>query len=173
MGSVPSAEGRWPADVTAVEREGAGGPAVSCGALVWRFQRALRVTVLAKATFDLVHEQPMRWRAPDPIARRDAHAADDPARSLRVATDVVPYRPRADVTFVGFAYAPPNGATATTVRLAVYRETKIVERSLHVYGDRDPSGAVRPFQRMELTYERAGASPENPVLIETMRRLAH
>ena len=90
-------------DVNGVE------PNVACGAVVWRYGGTLRATIAAKATFDLVHDLPMTLRAPDELQKRDRHVGNNPARSVHIASDAVPYRPRADVTFVGHACAPSSG----------------------------------------------------------------
>ncbi len=143
---------------------GAGGPALSTGIVVWRQQGALRATIVAKATFDIAHDTTMRLRAPAELAVQDRQLDGNPAASVQAASDLMPFRARADVTFVGHAVAPASQTVAgVLVRLAMYRDGMILERVLHVYCDRDPAGNVLPFARMPLTPERAMAHVENPV----------
>ncbi len=97
----------------------------------------------------------------------DDHWDDDAGRSLRVASDSVPMKPRADVTLVGHAFAPERARVRSVVaRLFVGELSKAVE----VVADRfvDTQGALQdgpPFARMPLVYERAAGGPgtANPV----------
>ncbi len=154
----------WPTDVEAVDLAGRIGAAPACATLAWRHAGVLRLTVVAKASFEIVNDQPMRSRSPDELALRDTHVDGNPAAPLWVAGDLVPFKARTDVTFVGHAYAPNSVPTYSSIaRLGIYRGHKIFDRSLHVYGDRDANGQVVPFQRVPLTHERALVSPDNPV----------
>lgn len=153
---------RWPIDVVAV------GPTVA-GSVAWREGGQVHVTVLAKATFTLVHGRPMALTDPVAIARADHHFDRSPLKSVETAGDLAPYRPYCDVTVIGHAHAPPGRPLpAVSVHLGVFRGREaLLDKTLHVFGDRVVSGgapsAPRPFQRLPLTYERAGASAENPV----------
>jgi hypothetical protein len=49
------------------------------------------------------------------------------------------------------------------VRLALYRDQKIIEKAINVFGERGPTGEVRAFQRMPLQPELALATPDNPL----------
>ncbi len=142
---------------------------VACGAVVWRFRGGLRVTVAVKATFSLVPGGVATLRAPVDLVLRDVSFDRDPSMSLERAGELVPFRARADITFVGHAYAPPGQAVpAMSVRLAVHRDRPLVEKTLHVFGDRHPAapGTPSPFPRMPIRYERAYGGPSfeaNPV----------
>lgn len=141
---------------------------IAADAIVWRLragrEASLRVSVAVKATFALVPGGTARLTAPVDLARNDVSFERDPSQSLQHASDLVPYRPMADVTFLGHAYAPPGRVVpAMSVRLAVYRGTALVDRTLHVIGDRAPGEAQpAPFARMPIRYERAARSDDNP-----------
>ena len=137
-------------------------PNVATGATLWRYGGTLRATIIAKATFDLAHDLPMRLSPPEALVGNERHVGNNPTRSISITSDAVPYRPRADVTFVGHACAP-SPVPAMLVRLALYRDSMILERALHVYGDRDAHGEVVPFTRMPIAPERARISAENPI----------
>ncbi len=138
----------------------------SCGAVVWRTRGTLRVTAIVKATFTLVHGGPMTPCPPAPLATKDHHLDKNPARSLAAGSDLAPHLPRADVTFVGHAYAPAGRAVpASSVRVAVFRDRALLDKTLHVFGDRRPGGGPpAPFQRIPIVYERAArGGGDNPV----------
>lgn len=139
---------------------------VATGALAFRYQGALCLSVAVKATFALVHEGRAALRSPVDLNRTHVSFDRDPAQSLQRATDLVPYRSSADVTFVGHAYAPPGRAVpAMAVRVALYRgSAALLHKTLHVFGDRLPSNpaAPAPFQRIPLRYERAYGGPAHP-----------
>ena len=143
------------------------GPPVACGAVAFRHRGQLRVTPIVKATFSLVHDGVAVLTAPSGLATGELRAGDPPASSARAASDLVPYRPRVDVTFVGHAHASAAGPRAVTaVRLAVFREQAILDKTLHVYGDWSTTAPIepRPFDRMPMVYERAcGSEVQNPV----------
>jgi len=149
----------WPVDITPVG-------AVACGAMLWRIRGELHVTVIVKATFDLVHESVAKLVAPDPLTTKDQHHDRSPTRSVERASDLAPYRPRADVVFTGEACAQ-RPVTSTAVRLAIFRERALLDKTLHVYGDRPAAAAPpRAFQRLPIVYERAFGGPSvdaNPV----------
>lgn len=139
---------------------------VSAGAVVWRMDGSLCLTLVAKATFGLVPDGSARLVAPSPLHEDDVFRGGSPSGSLAYAHDLAPYRPRADVTLTGHAHAPDNTtAPALAVRLSVYGEEASFEKTLHVHGDRTDSGTrPQPFSKMPLTWERAVADPEqNPV----------
>src|SRR4051812_48042778 len=131
---------------------------------------AWMLTVICRATFLLLPTESVL--APDqehPI-EEDDYWNDDAGRSLRVASDLAPLKPRADVTLVGHAFAPHGvPVRSLAVRLLVGEIDKVID----VHGDRlfDPLGALdlgQPFSRMPLRYERAAGGPEtsNPVGVQ-------
>ena len=129
---------------------------VAAGAMAWRTRGQLRLTVLVKATFDLIPDGEMTLAAPDAIFRAEAHLGDNPMRSIRVPSDLALHLPGGEVTFVGHAVAPRGRPVPVQpVRLAVQRDGEaLVDKKLLVYGDRS-TGSPQPFESMALTYERA------------------
>jgi hypothetical protein len=162
-------EGRRGVDCSVVISPLAGSP-LACGSVLFRHRGHLRVTVIAKATFALVPDGIATLASPAAIVVEDVHVDEDLSGSLQAASDLAPHRPRVDVTLVGHACAVGRAAPATVARLAIFRERALIDKTLHVYGDRaHPGGgivptpdAVRPFDRMPLTYERAHASRDDP-----------
>ncbi len=150
----------WPISIEALGK-------LAVGSLLWRAQGRLHLTVIAKARFALRHNGPMELLDPEPLVRRAQHFDDDPERSLRQASDLVPYLKSTDVLFRGHAYGPPGmSAAVVAVRLAVLGDVPLVDKTLHVYGERDagaPLLQARPFSQMPLTYERAGGAVPNVV----------
>jgi hypothetical protein len=140
-------------------------------ARLWRFRGQLRVTVIAKATFSLVHQAMMKISAPDAIVTGDVHHKDNPARSVRLTSDLVPYLPAAEVVLTGHAHAPRGErAASVVVGLGLYdKYTVIFEKYLEVRGDAGPRGP-EPFEKMPLVYERAFGGPgwnDNPFGVGT------
>jgi uncharacterized protein YjbI with pentapeptide repeats len=139
---------------------------VVCGAALWQKGKHRCVTVVVKATFGLVHEANARLVAPADIAREDRHRAGG---CLEEASELAPYLPSAGVILVGSAHAPRGQpAAALAVRLGVFRERPLLNKVLHVIGNRTREAPARaqPFESMPLTYERAFGGPgtdDNPV----------
>jgi uncharacterized protein YjbI with pentapeptide repeats len=153
----------WPISIMATQD-------VACGARLWSTSGQLRATLIVKATFALVDGGPMRLVAPAPLATTDEFAGGDPQRSLLIPSDVVPYRPRGEVLFVGHAHAPSGQPSPSlTAHLSVIGQRPLVDKSIHVFGERvllDDGQASQPvpFTRMPILYERTIASAdENPI----------
>jgi len=123
--------------------------------VVFRLAGKLHVTAVLKATFAFVPGAPMKVIEPEDLFRVELHHRDNPMRSIRATSDVVPYLPRVDVVLTGHARAP-TGRTVTTqvVRLAIYHGHALLDKTLHVHGDRKANDLV-PFDKMPLVYERA------------------
>ncbi len=135
---------------------------VASGAILWRARGQLSLTMVVKATFQLVHGGEMTLVEPDEIVRDDAHEGGDPARGVRASSDLALYLGRADVTLSGHACAPRGRpAPVQRVRLAVLREGALVDRALLVYGDRR-EGVPQPFDTLPIGYERAFGGPGSP-----------
>ncbi|HSN99941.1 MAG TPA: DUF2169 domain-containing protein, partial [Candidatus Nanopelagicales bacterium] len=95
--------------------------AVSCGGVVWRAAGVLRVTIVVKATFGLVHEGAARLVAPAAITEWDRHHDKRGNASVEAASDIAPVMTSAGVVLTGHAYAPQGTAVpAMSVRLGVY-----------------------------------------------------
>lgn len=133
------------------------------------------ITMVVKATFDLVPGGPARPRKePDPLAG-DAHLDDDLEKSLRYASDFAFFKPKADITVVGHAVATSPAQRAARVSLRFGAGKGRVERAIHVLGDRVWQRALgvsiaptdpAPFDSIPLVYERAFGGPsssENPL----------
>jgi uncharacterized protein YjbI with pentapeptide repeats len=136
-----------------------------------------RLTVIVKATFGMVPDGPAQIAAPVDLVREDrgregpvagGPPASGAAAALEEAAEVAPYLPSAGVVLSGHACAPPGRpVSGMVVRLAVYRDGPVLDKSLHVFGYRAPiaSTAPQPFQQIPLVYERAYGGPsvdDNP-----------
>ena len=167
----------WPVRIGAV-----GAVGISPGTLVWKVHEAneTRVTVVVRATFNIVPEGVMTPREPDALVSSEAHHHADTGCSLRAASDLSPYLAMADVLLTGHAYGPPGHATqAAGARLVLHREGGVlITKTISVQGDRrvGPGGQLSeadPFQRMPLLYERAVIHPDlNPVGADPGRGIA-
>jgi uncharacterized protein YjbI with pentapeptide repeats len=161
-GSVAPVPSAWPVEVVALTP-------ISCGSVLWRTGGGLRLTVIVKATFGLVHEGAARLIAPVELTRKDRHHDKLPSRSLEAPHDLAPYLARAGVVLTGHAHAPAGRPVpAMSVRLMVSRGQPVLDRTVHVFGDRKVADPwhPQPFQRMPLVYERAFGGvgvDENPV----------
>jgi hypothetical protein len=120
--------------------------------------------VVAKMTFAL-EPGVCKIANPDPIATKDAFFDDDDKRSVTVAAELCPPKPRVDVLLTGsvFSERPVH-------RLVAYLGVGPFEKALEVCSDRfvDTNEAVNEgaaFTRMPLTWERAagGSDTSNPV----------
>ncbi|MBK8259508.1 MAG: DUF2169 domain-containing protein [Polyangiaceae bacterium] len=134
-------------------------------ALAWHTAGETRVTVVLKATFRMVHDGAFELVDPLPVVEKEVL---ERSGSVALPCDLVPFLPRADVIVRGHACAPPGQPVrAMTVRVALYQGRWVVDKSLHVYGDRRTrEEQPAPFQRVPIVWERAfgGPSmPENPV----------
>jgi hypothetical protein len=140
---------------------------VAVGTMLWRRSGALHLTALVKARLALVHGGAMRILGPAALVERDVHAGGDPTHSLETASDLVPLRPLADVWLRGHAQFPGPPASVGLVRLAIYRGREaVLDKTIHVVGDRRDGRGPEPFERMPLVYERAFGGvghDDNPV----------
>jgi hypothetical protein len=133
---------------------------------LWRMEGKLHVTVLVKATFDFTADGAMTLVEPEELVRAEVHHNKNPMRSVRLTTDFAPFLPRADVTLTGHACAPLGTIVeAVAVRLVVYREGPLVDKTVHARGDAK-GDQTAPFDRIPLMYERAFGGigwEENPL----------
>jgi hypothetical protein len=130
--------------------------ACSAATLIWRHLGTLHLSVVVKATFSFRRDEPMARAEPLPVRAEDVHHRGQPLSHLVAINDLVPYRPKADVILDGCAHAPGGQpAEACAVRLGLFRgDEPLVDKLLRVYGDRR-GGALVPFTRMPLGWERA------------------
>ena len=135
--------------------------------LTWQGPGNRVLTVICKVTFTLWPGESPLHPVQQPIDLADVYLEGEPTRSLQTPGDMVPFKPRADVLLVGFAFAPRGEPVKSLVaRLVV----GAIDKAVEVVGDRSwgPDGALGEaarFTRMSLRYERAGGGPEtaNPV----------
>lgn len=136
--------------------------------LLWRPRSdAAVLTVVCKATYAIEPGESPLAEAQDDVNERDLHAMNNPSLGLHSASDLVPFKARADVTLVGKAYSPPGElARALVARL----EVGSVDKRVSVHADRflRKSGRIEDdkfFSKMGLGYENApgGAGTDNPV----------
>ncbi len=147
---------------------------VVTGSLLWRSHGRLHLTVILKATYGLKPGGAMRPLAPAPLNDHEVHYDRRPTRSVKLPGDDVPYLAQTDVLFSGTVFSPAKlPIPFTKVRLAVHGDDSLVEKTLHVHGDRaigpGGPGAPQPFTELPLVYERARRDPEgadNPVGID-------
>lgn len=136
--------------------------------LLWQAQPgAWMLTVVCKATFDLLPGQSALRDNQQPIHDDDVYWDNDPGRGLHAPSDMVPQKPCADVVLVGSAFAP-SGQPARSViaRLLVGEVDKSIEVSHDRWLDQDGAIVEGPrFTRMSLGYERAAGGPDtsNPI----------
>jgi hypothetical protein len=126
-------------------------------------RRAL--TIVCKATYLLAPG--VSRLAPvqeEPIAS-DLYWDDDERGSLRSAGELVPFKRRAEVILVGHVFAPLGvPVRRLSPRLAIGE----IDKTIDAFGDRSLGADGRasdpaPFVALPLRWERAAASPENPV----------
>lgn len=132
---------------------------------------AVSVTFLVKGTYDLrPGGAATPAEEPEPLSG-DLHFEDDPAHSLRYASDFALFKPRADVIVVGHCHAP-GGKPSPVVRAGFAIGS--YSKAIAVLGDRLARGSVlglsrpdpEPFLRMPLRYENAWGGPgyaKNPI----------
>jgi hypothetical protein len=126
----------------------------AASATTWRMGGHLRVTVVVKASFSFALGAEMKRAPPDEIVHAEVHHAKNPARSVRLTSDLAPFLPMADVVLTGHAYAPSGDTEAMRVRFGLFRDEPLFDKSILVRGDRK-GDAVTAFSRMPLVYERA------------------
>jgi hypothetical protein len=124
-------------------------------------------TVIVKATYHLAPVTCMLAEEQEDPNEYEHHWNYDPERSLHSPSDLVPYKPRPEVTLVGQAFAPGGEPVS---RLVARMIVGSVDKSIVVHTERSFSqdGMLRHgarFARMPIRYERAAGGPEtkNPV----------
>src|SRR5580704_1435434 len=137
------------------------------GSLLWQRQGNWVLTVVCKATFSLQPGESTLAEEQDALSAADVHYEDDPGHSVQVPCDLVPFKGRADVVLVGYAFAPPGDPARQVVVRMIVGE---LDKAFMVVCDRawTQSGVLREgprFTRMPLRYERAGGGPDtaNPI----------
>ena len=146
---------------------------VPLSTLVWQPRPSAWVmTVAAKLSFVLEPGTASLAPEQEPIHESDSHWDDDEQRSLSVASDLAPTKPRVDVLLVGHAFAPkgqPQRGLIATLGV------EGLQKSIELYADRSlgPDGRLyegSPFTRMRLVYERAAHGSTNPAGVRSAAR---
>lgn len=123
--------------------------------------------VVIKGTFDLVVDGPAKLRDETELPSGDLHAGDEMMRSVLYPSDFVPFKPRADVTLTGHAYAPGGSSPAALARFRFGRGSAGFERQIAVFGERSwqqtvvklaPTEPAR-FERIPIVHELAFGGP--------------
>ncbi|MFL5344438.1 MAG: DUF2169 domain-containing protein [Hyalangium sp.] len=132
------------------------------GYLIWQVRPPRpSLTVVAKATFALVPEEPCTLAAEQHPVTGPLFHEDDPERSMRLDTDLAVWKTRGECFLAGTCH-PPGGKPAQTS--AVSFQVGKVAKTLAVIGDRTWSSlgvlsAPKPFTAMPLCYERSFGGP--------------
>ncbi|MEO7327992.1 MAG: DUF2169 domain-containing protein, partial [Minicystis sp.] len=102
--------------------------------LLWQTPaRGSALAVVCKATYLLAPIESQLADTQDPPCEKDEYRRDDPGGSLRLASDLVPFKRRAEVLLVGHAHAPRREPVRSLrVRLLVGE----VDKALEVFADR-------------------------------------
>lgn len=143
------------------------GPFLS-GSLRWRTRSGDYVeTLVCKATFTLHPTTCLLADEQEAVIEADDHWNDDASRSLHVASDLVPYKHRADVVLIGDAFAPRGEPVRSAIVRLVVGE---LDKSIEVFCDRTftRDGEILEgahWRRFPLRYERSagGSGTTNPV----------
>ena len=113
-------------------------------------------TFVVKATFSLSHDNVAQLAPPVALVQTDAD---------REPTELAPYLPGLGVMLRGHASSPGGRPTrAMSVRLALFRDQPVLDKTLHVFGDRAQGSGE--LVRMPLVWERAYGGPavlDNPI----------
>jgi hypothetical protein len=133
--------------------------------LLWRPARGAPVlTIICKATYELKNGVTELAEVQDDVNERDLHKENNPKLGLHSASDMAPYKVRADVTLVGRVFAPRRElARSLVARLCVGSVDKRVE--VHAERFLTSSGRViddKFFSKMSVGYERAAGGPDTP-----------
>src|SRR5580692_1681361 len=93
---------------------------LALGWLLWKDAAGVtQLTVVAKATVEIRPDHTARLVDPYPLFG-DLYFEENEGRSLRVASDYVPRKPKVDLLFTGAAYAPVGErVTHRSIRLAM------------------------------------------------------
>jgi uncharacterized protein YjbI with pentapeptide repeats len=127
---------------------------VAVGTVRWRIGGVQRLSVVVKATFGFVHDGTARLLPPLDVVRED-HLHEG---LLDLAAETAPYLPSAGVVLTGHARAPHGQpARSLAVRLGVYRDAPLIDKTLHVFGER-----AQPFRKLRLGWDRAARGDDNP-----------
>lgn len=144
------------------------------GPVTWLLRAGeYRLTVILKAGFSLGDDAVLQPSEDQPLPEGDCPPFEGPGdlSALERASDVVAYKPRAELLLNGTAYAPAEQGPRSVTRVGV--QVGNLSKALAVFGERDFTGHLgdrvsepEPFSSMPLTYANAyGGKGEhrNPV----------
>ncbi|WP_044250029.1 DUF2169 domain-containing protein, partial [Chondromyces apiculatus] len=142
--------------------------ALPVSARVWPTLRSgWTLTVVCKATYLLSPVESTLLPTQEAPTEEDTTWDDDPSRSLSASTDILPFKPRADIVLVGSAYAPGKTPARSFVTRLLVGD---LDKSIEVHAGRawTQDGHLREGPRVTkvpLRYERAAGGPDtwNPV----------
>jgi len=148
------------------------------GSTLWHTRKGgFVLTVVCKATYWLKPGEAVLAAEQEAVNEADDHWDDDPNRSVRAPSDLMPNKIRPEVTLVGYAYAPNNQPVRSLVARMIVGD---IDKSIEVHNDRTflADGSLQEgarFTRMRLTWERAGGGPgtSNPVGLRADARDAY
>jgi hypothetical protein len=114
-----------------------------------------QLLVVVKATWSIAGETPGVAEDQLAVSVADEYRGDPGVSSLLGACDLIPGKPGTDVLIEGFAYGTSPGRTEALVAIQV----GALRKGFRVVGDRVGTAfgasAPRPFEKMEITWERA------------------
>lgn len=126
-----------------------------------------KLTLIVKGTFDVLPDGRTRLAKTQlPLCGDEHEGPDGDPALVRYESDLVPFKPRADLLCVGSTHAPGGQpVTALAVRFGLLdqpKEIRVVgERRLRMLGPTPEIGPPTPFTTMALSYSRAfgGSDP--------------
>ena len=129
-----------------------------------------KLTLIVKGTFDVRSDGRTRLaKAQMPLSSDEPEGSDGDPALVRYESDLVPFKPRADLLCVGSVHAPRGQpVTALPARFGLVDRPKEIrvmgERRLRMVGSTPEIGPPAPFTMMPLSYCRAfgGADLEDP-----------
>jgi len=136
---------------------------------LWHNAGVLRATIIVKITLGLLHERTAWPTTTVDLVVEDRRRDANPLSSLVEAAETPPYLPNAGVILFANAFAPQGRpAAAMSARLALFREHSLIDKTVHIFGERAANAPQhpRPFERVPLVYERTWGGPgseDNPV----------
>ena len=125
---------------------------------------AVVLTLIVKSTYVLQPGKSVLAAEQEPVRECNGFWIDAPYHSVRIPSDLVPYKPRADVMLVGRAYAPNKQPTRSVMTRLVVGG---VDKSIEVWCDRafrirDGQLLEGPrFIQMPLCWERAAGGHDS------------
>jgi uncharacterized protein YjbI with pentapeptide repeats len=141
--------------------------ALAIGFLPWRFSPSEdALVVVVKGTYRLHHGgRATPAETPEPPTG-DVFSGDEPRTSAcRYASDLVPFKPKADAMLVGKVYAPEGRAVARcTASFTVGKTSHAIVATGDRYWLAPPSDAMSdpvPFTELALGYERSFGGPSS------------